>query len=68
MKLGMNLLLIPLAPELNPHPLFTLMAIRPFKGLTVRHIYMSFGAKGLRPCSNTNVAFVQTLKCDIIAT
>jgi len=28
-------------------PPSTLMAVQPFKGLTARHIYMSFGAKGL---------------------
>jgi len=45
----------PLMPKLNPPP-STLVAIRLFKGLTARHIYiyMSFGDKGL----NLNVCHI----------
>ena len=32
------------SPELNPPPPTTLVAVRLFKGLTARRIYMSFGS------------------------
>jgi len=37
----------PFGAGIKSPPPTNLMAIRPFKGLTARYIYMSFGAKGL---------------------